>query len=762
MKVNGSQHFVKLLLLVFGILALVSGKSTEQKGGLKEHYRFKSSGKPIKVLPSAGSRSKEYSAPSEKLTIVSTITVSTSAVSTSTSATQTGLRATETAKSNYICDSLGDECSFGRYSALISSAHGHEDQEPDKTSTAFKKGYKLGQAHYVKNATAQSANNDEEYIAGYRYGKFNFTVIATLDDFPSPKSGLHSADSKFLNQESAKFRAAFWDGLGDRVLKTQELINDEECYAWEPLTEEVWEEWKVTDWLKEEESDYKGDNFTLHLKQKYAPTLDNSTFDCTREAGYTCAPFNCSYFETVPQNSSANDQRKAWYAFVKIANMANEHQDLWEANKNESLLDGIIESTYEDVHRFTQGENGQIDAIKRNHAEKSIFLNTFMGLIAFDFYFGLPDDQVNKTLESRAGIIDAVKDMPANYQSPPADFEGYFMWTSITNASAHMHDSLMQLMLNLTTQGHSFQRHASDNHITLSEMLTGRYATRRVNMYQHIQEVMRHEYMALQINLFWKSNRAYIAVADALTGGCRNDTRGNPDIRVCLPEYPDKSFWSYYIPRMHDIRLETQMLGPPPHFMQLKNKTDFYGGITVEDITRGSWQYWLSHKNTAYDRNDSWIGEFEISMSNYTTNHTNGRHEVNPYTAWKRKALFNIPVAYAPRGDTISSINTEKGMHYPCRTGVEDWTSESVEGEDSLNFLQATMLWKSRTWYHWCDDDGKSKAHCKQHWDDKESFVDNDGKVAEGHNRFYKCLKPASAEDRGWFMGNLTHDDIYK
>ncbi|KAF2814700.1 uncharacterized protein BDZ99DRAFT_494626 [Mytilinidion resinicola] len=538
--------------------------------------------------------------------------------------------------------------------------------------------------------------------------------------------------------------------------KTQKSSKDGDCTDWETLTEKVWEKWNVTDWLKEEEnSHYTGGSLISHLRNKYAPNLKDSDFECILRVGGKCAPIKCSYFQTVSQNGSEDDQRKAWYAFGKISNMAAEHQELWRANVAETILD-VTSGNRPDVYRFTIDEETTNVLINASFVTQRIFMKIYMSLIAFDFFFGLPDDQVAKALEKKAGIIAAIKGMTEKYQNFPT-FDDLEPWRNDTWVKEHPsvepngYSDFEQTLSDASNTGYSVNRH-----ISLSEMLTGRYATRRTNPVQFFKDSTRHHYLALAINYFWKLNRAYIAVADVPLGECDSDSRGNAAIRVCLPDYPDKSFWFYYISRIEDKSetRSTNTLAPPPHFIQLKKNTKRHENVTVEEITRRSWQYYLSNKNALVDPN-SWIDKFETSM----TNQTGGQRQLDAYTAWKGQALFNIPVAYAPRGDTISSINTEKLMHYPCRTGVENWIDEGQEEEDTHDFLQASRIWLSYSWSIWCDNPKGSRADCKQHRVATYDFLVEGVKIHSHLEPWYACLKPASADGMGWVPGELSETD---
>lgn len=48
------------------------------------------------------------------------------------------------------------------------------------------------------------------------------------------------------------------------------------------------------------------------------------------------------------------------------------------------------------------------------------------------------------------------------------------------------------------------------------------------------------------MNLIWQDGQyPYILAVNVAPGACEQDTRAHLKVKVCLPEYPDKSFWMY-------------------------------------------------------------------------------------------------------------------------------------------------------------------------------------------------------------------------
>lgn len=54
-----------------------------------------------------------------------------------------------------------------------------------------------------------------------------------------------------------------------------------------------------------------------------------------------------------------------------------------------------------------------------------------------------------------------------------------------------------------------------------------------------------NDHSGMKLNFFWNLERAYIVMAD--TDNCETHYAGPRSARVCLPEYPNYSFWVWHL-----------------------------------------------------------------------------------------------------------------------------------------------------------------------------------------------------------------------
>lgn len=61
-----------------------------------------------------------------------------------------------------------------------------------------------------------------------------------------------------------------------------------------------------------------------------------------------------------------------------------------------------------------------------------------------------------------------------------------------------------------------------------------------------VEKHLEKQMVAYSMNLIWQDGRyPYILAVNVAPGACEQNTRAHLKVRVCLPEYPDKSFWMY-------------------------------------------------------------------------------------------------------------------------------------------------------------------------------------------------------------------------
>ena len=209
---------------------------------------------------------------------------------------------------------------------------------------------------------------------------------------------------------------------------------------------------------------------------------------------------------------------------------------------------------------------------------------------------------------------------------------------------------------------------------------------------------MQNYWFALYLGIIWRAERTYIVMADAKSG-CSADRRGPQHLKICLKQYPDKSFYIYFVPRVREGTLHQALVrGPPGHLNIIKES-----GITVtlDDVVEASVQSYMNNKRQdtkLTDRNDletvqydQWFGKKAVG---------------GPYAG-----LFSIPVCRNPDGGPISSVNRETSRNYPCMCGENPWHDKKnwdYGRDETPAFLEATGLVLSGDWEKFCD------ARCKK------------------------------------------------
>jgi hypothetical protein len=175
-------------------------------------------------------------------------------------------------------------------------------------------------------------------------------------------------------------------------------------------------------------------------------------------------------------------------------------------------------------------------------------------------------------------------------------------------------------------------------------------------LYSQLRKEIERFIFATGVNSVWQFDRAYILDTDA-HGGCSNDNRGPAEYRVCLPEFPNKSFWLYAIDPSqegdHHKNDQAQVTGPTG-FHAFDHEQEEYYNITREDIVRSSF---FVHHNQVEDA----IADLNLEQLASGTKRDGNLGKV--------PGAFSIPICRNPGGEAISSVWSDKARNYPCMCG---------------------------------------------------------------------------------------------
>jgi hypothetical protein len=226
-------------------------------------------------------------------------------------------------------------------------------------------------------------------------------------------------------------------------------------------------------------------------------------------------------------------------------------------------------------------------------------------------------------------------------------------------------------------------------------------------------------YAAAVNRIWWAFNRPYIIDSDAPMG-CINDGRGHYDYRICLPEYPYRSFWlfaigSYLENDEHDSaklynHRQAHVSGPwtfrffnkyqnKPHNLSTGiTEEHLFRSITQQDIVRSS-LYVHRHK-LADDFDNSNIttigGAFHYADLSFDTGGS----------GWSKvQGAWSIPICRNPNGEAITSVHRRTSRNYPCMCGEFGWFGGwTFEDDETMRFLELSRFQFSEDWEKVCRD----------------------------------------------------------
>lgn len=255
-------------------------------------------------------------------------------------------------------------------------------------------------------------------------------------------------------------------------------------------------------------------------------------------------------------------------------------------------------------------------------------------------------------------------------------------------------------------------------------------------------------------------------MADVENGKCLEDNRGPSQVRVCLPEFPSKSFWTYHISMEKEFDAGQGTVAPPKGWLLLSKESPnspYTAGLTHSDVVRSSVEWYHMHNTTTP----------AMILNNTATTFLKKDYDIigAARTGKLLPGTFRLPVLNNPAGEAISSIFQERSgpkhhpnKNYPCMAGSSRWADPGAsypEHDELEPFLQATGYYASQDWYQYCrhhhkckTDENRSFAfreeslmtekHIKHPWKSCGAKVDHGGELVgengEGYARANEAL----------------------
>ncbi|KAI4612478.1 hypothetical protein J4E80_007212 [Alternaria sp. BMP 0032] len=176
------------------------------------------------------------------------------------------------------------------------------------------------------------------------------------------------------------------------------------------------------------------------------------------------------------------------------------------------------------------------------------------------------------------------------------------------------------------------------------------------------------------VNALWKTEGVYIVESLVKSGDCDSDDRGPADLKVCLTERPERSYWVYAISNYDDKKLRA------PPGLEYLNTTHPFHGIWLQDVVRSSLWWvevhrpssmqpeWVHDASSSSDSDtdsdsDSDFDEYAIPAINITSSAGNTTY-LDDYG--NVPGTFRIPICHSWNGEAISSIKSKHKVNGPC------------------------------------------------------------------------------------------------
>ncbi|KAF1914053.1 hypothetical protein BDU57DRAFT_332080 [Ampelomyces quisqualis] len=509
------------------------------------------------------------------------------------------------------------------------------------------------------------------------------------------------------------------------------------------FTEKNYEEFK---------KDRTQSSFANYLRDKHAPNAAPSAMFC--DIVGDCSIGSCL---NLNQDSPKHEQQIAYLVFEQIAGVAHHLQAFEKATSVAG--DWIIRQTHPLVKRFSSAEHVEQTLKSQATKEKvAIAIGTAFAILG-------------------AGAVSAatIGMLPAAALVPKLSYDllaaGYFGVTGTVNAlrqdvpdfSGNLEklltetlDKILNDWENNVNKDLRALMTGAPNHknMTIIDVLTsGDFLGPDPDLQTFLQEQEERYLFAAAVNSAWQFDRPYILDVDAPEGGCEADDRGHSNYRVCLPEYPNKSFWLYAIgiTQENDFMKDDQaQVHGPSGFHEFDSMQTATHNITREDIVRSS--LFVHHNKLEDALMDLEVPNLQAALERDGLKPTNNDENSLKFLG-SIPGVFSVPVCRNPSGESISSVLDDRGRNYPCMCGEFTWNEGwTIEKDETLKFLKLTGFAASEDWEAFCSHKNKCEGENSIDWHkqlDHERKKGDPGIPKKLKHPFKKCNRVNSHDHKG-------------
>jgi hypothetical protein len=468
------------------------------------------------------------------------------------------------------------------------------------------------------------------------------------------------------------------------------------------------------------------DSFAIYLRDRYASNASPSSLNC--DSVSECSITSCLNLDA---DNSIEERQVAYLVFEQLSGIAHIMRGTEKATASAGGY--ILNIASRLVSRYSSAQHLE-DVAKSRRDEKKLIFAMVTGIILLAASAaGIPTIGATGTLA--AGISVTANIATAGYLASSGtintilDADGLADWTGMVEDKFTL--NMAGVLRGKTTETNNdfrnlMQGKQNHNNQTIFDLLTHKdFASPYTDMMPFLQKKEERWYFASAVNSLWTFDRPYIVDSDAPTG-CENDIRGPPGHRVCLSEYPKRSFWLYALPRMeeYDYGMDDQaQISGPTGFHDFDKENDETHSITLKDVVRSSL---FVHRNNlgdaAYNLDIPLIrAAFKSEVAKLTSKDTIKKGETYPEDIedlGKVPGAFMIPICRNVGGEAISSVWSDVSRNYPCMCG-EGFTWNrgwSPEKDDTPRFLELTGFMFSEDWEDYCSDHNRCKVQKDINW----------------------------------------------
>jgi hypothetical protein len=471
------------------------------------------------------------------------------------------------------------------------------------------------------------------------------------------------------------------------------------------------------------------DSFAIYLRDMYASNASPSSLNC--DSVSECSITSCLNLDT---DNSIEERQVAYLVFEQLSGIAHIMRGAEQATATAGGYTLNIASRL--VSRYSSAQHLE-DVAKSKRDQKKLIFAMVTGIILLAASVaGIPTVGASAAAAPLAGGISVTANIAtAGYLASSGtintmlDADGLPDWTGMVEDRFTF--NMAGVLRGKTTETNNdfrnlMQGKQNHNNQTIFDLLTHKdFASPYTDMMPFLQKREERWYLASAVNSLWTFDRPYILDVDAPTG-CENDIRGPPGHRVCLSEYPNRSFWLYALTRMEEYdsgRDDQAQISGPTGFHDFYKENDETHSITLKDIVRSSL---FVHRNNlgdaAYNLDIPLIrAAFKSEAARLISNDTIQTGEMQPEGTESRGKVpgaFTIPVCRNVGGESISSIWSDDSRNYPCMCG-EGFTWNrgwSQEKDETPRFLELTGFMFSEDWEDYCSDHNKCKVQGDINW----------------------------------------------